>query len=329
MKAYVTGATGFIGGHLVRTLVERGDSVKALIRDPAKGGPLKKLGVELVIGDILDESSFEGTMEGSDALYHLGNVARWWLPEKSLFYRINVEGTRAIFSEALRAKVPKVIYVSSLATGAEKKGEMITEEADHTGELGSDYSRSKYMGEKEAFRMHREEGLPLVVLNPGVVFGPGDLKQSGKTVIDFMNGRFPAMMFEDSYVPLVYIDDTIKSHILALEKGKIGERYIVVGYNLSLGELFKLLSEITGIPVPKRKLPPALVKLIAYVSEFHSFLTKKPPKLTIDMVRAMEIGAMGDSTKAREELGLEFTPLRESLIKTVNWYRENGYTESS
>ena len=328
MKAYVTGATGFIGGHLVRRLLERGDTVKALIRDPAKGEPLKKLGVELVIGDILDNSSFEGTMEGFDVLYHLGNVARWWLPEKSLFYRINVEGTRAIFSEALRAQVTKVIYVSSLATGVERKGEIITEETDQAGDLTSHYSRSKYLGEKEAFRMHREQGLPLVVLNPGVVFGPGDLKQSGKTVIDFMNGRFPAMMFEDSYVPLVYIDDTINSHILALEKGKIGERYIIVGYNVTVGELFKLLSEITGTPLPKRKLSPTLAKLIAYVLEFKSLLTKKPPKLTIDMVRAMETGAMGDSAKAREELGLEFTPLKESLIKTVNWYRENGYTES-
>jgi dihydroflavonol-4-reductase len=254
MKAYVTGATGFIGGHLVRRLVERGDEVKALIRDPAKGEPLKKLGVELVIGDILDNSSFEGTLEGSDVLYHLGNVARWWLPEKSLFYRINVEGTRSIFSEALKAKVPKVIYVSSLATGAERKGEMITEKTEHTGELGSHYSRSKYLGEKEALKMCREEGLPLVVLNPGVVFGPGDLKQSGKTVIDFMNGRFPVMMFEDSYVPLVYIDDTINSHILALEKGKIGERYIIVGYNVTVGELFRVLSEISGTPAPKRKI---------------------------------------------------------------------------
>ncbi len=325
MKAYVTGATGFIGGHLVRRLVERGDIVKALIRDPAKGEPLKKLGVELVIGDILDKSSFENTMAGFDVLYHLGNVARWWLPQKSLFYKVNVEGTTSIFSEALRAQVPKVIYVSSLATAVERKGDMITEETEQIGKLSSNYSRSKCLGEKEAFRMCREEGLPLIVLNPGVVFGPGDLKQSGKTLIDFMNGRFPAMMFEDSYVPLVYIEDTIDSHILALEKGKTGEKYIIVGYNLTVGELFRQLSEITGVPVPERKISPTLVRLIAYVSELQSFLTKKPPKLTIDMVRAMETGARGDSTKAREELGLEFTPLKESLIKTITWYRENGY----
>src|ERR1700737_387247 len=132
-------------------------------------------------------------------------------------------------------------------------------------------------------------------------------------------------MFEDSVIPLVYIDDTIEGHILTTEKGKPGERYILVGDNVKVGDVFKLISEIAGVPLPKRRISPSVIKIIAYISEAKSFFTGKPPKLAVDGIRAMEVGAAGSNRKAKEELGLNFTPLEEALRKTIDWYRENGY----
>jgi dihydroflavonol-4-reductase len=325
MKVLVTGGTGFIGGHLIKRLLRDGVSVKALIRNSSKAEELKKLGVELTIGDVTDKTSLQGIMKGCDVLYHLGNVSRWWLPDKSLYYKINVEGTKSILIEALKEGVKKVVYTSSLAAIRQPKGEIAKEETEHKGDFESHYGRSKFLAEKEVLKIHREHGLPVVILNPGVVIGPGDLKTFGRTIIEFLNGKLKAILFEESIVPLVYIDDTVEGHILASERGKIGGKYILVGDNAKIGDIFNLIGKIAGVPLPQKRIFPSLIKLIAYISEIKSFFTGKPPRLALDGIRAMEIGAAGSNRKAREELGLNFTPLEEALIRTIDWYRENGY----
>ena len=325
MKVFVTGGTGFIGSHLVKRLIRDGASVKALARDSSNVEELMKLGVEIIIGDVMDKTLLKGVMKGSDIFYHLGNVSRWWLPDKSLYYKINVEGTKNILIEALNEGVKKVVYTSSLAAIRQPKGEIATEEKEHKRDFESHYGRSKFLAEREVLRIYREYGLPVVILNPGVVIGPGDLKTFGRTIIELLNGKLEALLFEDSIVPLVYIDDTVEGHIIAAEKGKIGEKYILVGDNIKLGEVFKLINKITGVPLPQKRISPSLIKLIAYISELKSIFTGKPPRLASDAIRAMEIGAIGENRRAREELGLNFTPLEDALRKTIEWYKENGY----
>lgn len=329
MKAFVTGGTGFVGSHLVKRLVKDGVKVKALVRDLSKSDELKKLGVEIVRGDTTDKASLHGVMKGCEALYHLGNVAQWWLPDKSIYYKINVEGTRNILFEALKENISKVIFTSSLAAIRQPKGEIATEQTDHKRDFESHYGRSKFLAEKEVMRIHREHGLPVVILNPGVVIGPGDLKTFGRTIIDILNGNLKAILFEDSVIPIIYIDNTVEGHMLATEKGKPGQRYILVGDNVKIGDIFKMISEISGVPLPERRISPPVIKIIAHLSELKSFFTGKPPKFAVDAIRAMEIGAAGSNRKAREELGLNFTPLEEALRKTIDWYRENGYVEGN
>lgn len=329
MKAFVTGGTGFVGDHLVKRLIRDGVSVKALVRDLSKADELKNLGVEIVTGDTTDKASLQGVMRGCDVFYHLGNVARWWLPDKSMYFKINVEGTKNTLFEALKENVKKVIYTSSLAAIRQPKGEIATEEAEHKRDFESHYGRSKFLAEKEVLKIHKEHGLPVVILNPGVVIGPGDLKTFGRTIIELLGGKLKTVLFENSVVPLVYIDDTIEGHILAAEKGKIGEKYILVGDNVKVGVVFKTISEISGVPLPEKRISPSVIKIIAHLSEMKSFFSGKPPKFALDGIRAMEIGAAGSNKKAREELGLNFTPLEEALRKTIDWYRENGYVEGN
>ncbi|HEY7535217.1 MAG TPA: NAD-dependent epimerase/dehydratase family protein, partial [Thermodesulfobacteriota bacterium] len=297
----------------------------ALVRDSSKAEGIKKLGVDTTTGDVTDEASIKGVMKGCDTFYHLGNVSRWWLPDKKLFYKINVEGTKNVMIEALKEGVKKVIYTSSLAAIRQPKGEIATEEKDHKRDFESHYGRSKFLAERDVLKIHREHGLPVVILNPGVVIGPGDLKTFGRTIIELLNGKLKATMFEDSMIPLVYIDDTVEGHIIAAEKGKIGERYILIGENIKLGDVFKLINKITGVQLPEKRISPLTIKFIAYLLELKSLFTGKPPRIAVDGIRAMEIGAMGENRKAREELGLNFTPMEEALRKTIQWYKENGY----
>jgi len=325
MRVFVTGGTGFIGGHLIRRLLNEGVNVKALIRDRNKADEFQKLGVEPVIGDITDKASIEGVLKGCDVFYHLGNVSRWWLPDKSLYYKVNVEGTKNIMLEAAEAGVKKVIYTSSIAAIRQPRGEITTEESEHKRDFESHYGRSKFLAEKEVLRIYRENNLPVVILNPGVVIGPGDLKTFGRTIIELLNGKLKAKLFEDSIVPIVYIDDVIEGHRVAAEKGRAGERYILVGDNVSIGDVFKTINEITSVPIPDKRIPPLLMKSIAYLMELGSFFTGKPPRFAIDGIRAMEIGASGSNRKAKEELGLSFIPIEEALKRTIHWYKENGY----
>ncbi|HEX3036966.1 MAG TPA: NAD-dependent epimerase/dehydratase family protein [Thermodesulfobacteriota bacterium] len=326
MKAFVTGGTGFIGGHLIKRLLRDGINVKALARDQIKADNLRKLGVEPVVGDITERNSIKSTLQGCDILYHLGNISSWWIPDKTQYYKVNVEGTRNIMLEALEQGVKKVIYTSSLATIRKRNGESVTEkDIEHARDFQSHYGRSKFLAEQEALRIHRESGLPVVILNPGVVIGPGDLKTFGRTLIELLNGELKAIAFEESVAPLVYIDDTVEAHILAAEKGRPGERYIIVGDNIKIGEIFKLVSKMARVPLPSKRISPFTAKLIAHVLEIKSSITGKPPKFAVDGVREMTAGAAGSNRKAKEELGIRFTPLEEALRKTINWYKENGY----
>ncbi|MEE9252489.1 MAG: SDR family oxidoreductase [Thermodesulfobacteriota bacterium] len=324
MKAFVTGGTGFIGGHIIKNLLSSGASVRALVRDSGKRRAVENLGAEPVLGDITNPDSLRGAFGGCEVLFHLGGVARWWVPDRKEFYRVNVEGTRNVMEEALAQGIKRVVYTSSLATLQQPKGVISTEDSEHRGDFESHYARSKYLGEREVMKLHRERGLPVVILNPGVVIGPGDYKTFGRMIIDYINKRLKAIPFPRTMVPLVYIDDVVGAHFQAADRGKPGERYILVGENISIAGAFRVLEKITGISPPEKTVSPLMLKLAASFMELKSFFTGAPPKLSRDVIRAMETGAMGDSAKAQSELDIEFTPLYNALRRTILWYRDEG-----
>jgi dihydroflavonol-4-reductase len=214
-----------------------------------------------------------------------------------------------------------------METIGEAKGERKTETTPHRGYHLSDYAKSKYLAEQEAMKFY-QMGLPLVCVNPAAAYGPGDTKAQavGAAIIDFLNGKLPGQF--GSYINFVYIDDVVIGHILAMEKGNIGERYILAGDEDTLiKDFINLTAEISGVTKIPRELPVWLVRVMAFSLETISALTKKPPMLARDIVRSRIYGMRADNTKARTELGMTFIPLREGLTRTIQWYRDNGYAK--
>jgi dihydroflavonol-4-reductase len=327
MTTLITGATGFIGGHLVKELVRRGEVVKVLVRKTSDTSKLQALGVELAYGDITDKKSVTAALQGCERLYQLAAVYEMWLPDRQRYYRVNVDGTKNVLAAALDAGVSKVVYTSTSETIGEAKGDRKTETTQHRGYHLSDYGKSKYFAEQEAMKFC-QMGLPIVCVNPTSVYGPEDFKDQavGKAIIDFLNGKLPGQF--GSYINFVYIDDVVKGHILAMEKGKVGESYILAGDQDTLTkDCINLLAQLSGVTKIPRELPAWLVRVMALALETTSALTRKPPMLARDAVRIRLYGIRADNTKARTELGITFTPLREGLTRTIQWYRDNGYAK--
>ncbi len=325
--AFVTGASGFIGSHLTKRLLADGIRVAALVRDAAKGRRLEGMGARLVVGDVTDPASYREALGEADVLYHLAGLSRWWTRRRKDYYTVNVTATRRIMEIALDCGIPRVVHMSSLATIRQPGGVLTTESMERRDDFESHYARSKYEGEMEVLRLHAERGLQAVVVNPGVVIGPCDLKTFGRLIIDYANGRLEAVPFPDTIVPLVYIDDVVESLLAASVRGRPGERYIVVGDNITIRDVMRMLEELTGVPPPPRDASPLLLKAAALIGEAVAALGGPRPRLPLDAVRAMEIGAAGSSEKATTELGIAFTPLREALRRTLKWYYARGYIE--
>jgi len=329
MNAFITGANGFIGHHLTKRLISQGARVRAFVRDEEKAAKMEGLGAEPVVGDLGDEDAMSGKLEGTDTLFHLGNVSSWWQRDNSIFYRVNVDATRRVMEEAIRAGVKRVVHTSSLAAIRQPKGVMSREGLERSQDFESHYARSKYLGERAILEMSANKGLPAVVLNPGVVIGPCDFKTAGRMIIHYLNRTLAAIPFPESMMPVVYIDDVVDAHLLAAEKGERGEGYIIVGQNVTIENFFRAIEKLTNIPPPEKTVSPLLLKLMAVMGEIKSFFTHKPPKLPMDAVRAMALGAMGANDKSREGLGIEFTPLEEALAKTIKWYRDREVISKS
>jgi dihydroflavonol-4-reductase len=328
MPVFVTGGTGFIGSHLVEALVRKNEQVYALARKTSNTNRLKKLGVTLIDGDVTDASSLKGAMKDCQTVYHLANRYEMWLPDKSVFYKVNVEGTRNVLNEAMNAGVEKVVYTSAAEALGEKKGEIATEETRHSGVFLSEHCRTKYLGLVEALKL-RDRGLPLVVIMPCAVIGPGDFKATGKLILRLLNQKLPGIFFGDSSIAFVYAKDVVEGEMLAAEKGKVGEKYILSSEILKVREFFETICNIGNVPMPTREISPAICYMLAYMMEFASFFTKTHPEMPLPLVRVMEHGMMFDNSKAKRELGIKFTPIKDALSETVAWYRTQGYAPAS
>ena len=323
MRTLVTGATGYIGPFLVNRLKADGHQVSILVRKQDDFDRLSSEGFNCILGDLTNKESLKGILNDIEVLFHLANIASWWLPRKQDYYDINVTGTINLLEEAENSNLEKIIYTSSIAAIRQPKGIVATEDSVQQGDFESDYSKSKYLVEKEIDK-YKNLGLPIVTLNPGVVTGPHDFKTFGKTLIGISNGKIKSKFFTESYVPLVYIDDVIDILIRAFDI-EPGKKYVVVGENIKIGDIFDKVCEIRGKERINRITPNISLRMLAYFSEFISFFTKKRPFLAIDGLKAIEIGAMASAQKSIDELGFKYLNADQILTKSIEWYKKNNY----
>jgi len=327
MKTFVTGGTGFIGGAVVQELLRRGQEVRVLVRDPTRPGNLTGLEVELVPGDVRDKDSVYRGMKGCSRVYHLAAIYAIWLPDPRVMYAVNVEGTRHVLEACLIHGVERVVYTSSTAAlGAHGKTP-----ADETAQFNLWHTRdhyfiSKYKAEQVALE-YAAKGLPVVIVNPTVPVGPGDLRPtpSGAMILNVLKGRLPG--YVDGGINLVDVRDVAMGHILAMEKGRIGEKYILGNQNISVKEFFDLVAEIGGGRAPSWRFPVALAVLFGYIYELLARLTGRPPLTSASWVRVGSQYSFWDCRKAVQELGMPQRPIRQSIADAVAWFRERGYLE--
>lgn len=326
MKKLVTGATGFIGSSLVRELMKDGLEVKVLVREKSDTRNIDGLDVERVYGDIRDGASVKSALKGCDTFYQTAALYAFWAPDSKIFYDINVEGTKIALNAALEQGVEKVVYTSTVgAVGFYGADHPANEDVEfNLWDTGDHYIRSKHLGEVEA-KKFCEKGLPLVIVNPAGPIGVRDIKPTptGKMIIDVIEKKMPGYI--EGGINLVDVEDVARGHILAAQKGRIGERYILGNENLPIKDYFELIGKVAGVEPPKMKIPYSLALLIGYGYQFVSNITKKPPVLTAPMVRSGSKYLYFNCSKAVKELHFPQTPIRTSIEKAVNWFKENGY----
>lgn len=327
MLVMLTGATGFVGANLLDVLLERGFQVRCFVRDETLARSfLPKEDVELFLGDVRDLEALERCARGCRVIFHTAADYRLWVPDPENMYATNVQGTKNVLEAARRAKVERVVYTSSVgALGIPKDGSPGTEDTPVSLEdMVGHYKRSKFLAEREALTSARE-GLDVVVVNPSTPIGPKDRKPTptGRIIVDFLRGRMVAYL--DTGLNIVHVRDVAEGHILAMERGRKGEKYILGNQNLTLREIFGLLEAISGRKAPRVRLPRWPILLLAYVLEGVSRVTKREPPIPLDGVRMAAKKMFFDPSKAIRELGLPQTPVRQALADSVAWFRDNGY----
>lgn len=327
MKAFVTGATGFVGSALVRALLARGARVRCLTRPTSRRDNVEGLDVELAVGDLTDRASLDHALAGCDAVFHCAADYRLYARRPGELYASNVEGTDNVLAAAAAAAVRRIVYTSTVgALGLRPGGASADEETPVTlGAMLGHYKRSKFLAEEKA-RAWAAKGLPVVIVNPSTPVGERDIKptDTGRLIVDFLNRRIPA--FVDTGLNLVDVRDVAIGHIQAAEKGRVGERYILGHENLSLEAILQLLSEITGLPAPRRQLPHWLPIAFAFADTgLARLLPGRQPRVSLEAARLARYKMYFDPAKAVRELGLPQTPVSEPLRRAVAWFRQHGY----
>jgi dihydroflavonol-4-reductase len=324
MHVLVTGATGFIGGHVVAELLRRGHHVRALVRAATDPGDLPTLGAEVVRGDVLDRAAVQQAMTGCDGLVHLAADFRLWVPDEQAMARTNVEGTHHVLEAARAAGVTRVVYTSTVAVLDATPDDPEPRLADARLMRGA-YERTKWQAEHEARRLERE-GLGLCIVYPTWPVGPGDHRPTpaGQLIVDFVRGRLP--FYVELRLNAVPVEDVALGHALALEGGRPGAGYVLGGYNVTLGELLAKLARLTGRSAPRARVPVALVHLAALVDEgVVSRLTGHPPRVSRASAAMARRRLWVDSGKAVRELGWPQTSLDAALERAVSWFGAHGY----
>ena len=322
----VTGATGFVGSHVVSQLLARGGKVRVLVRPGSPAKNLQGMEVERFQGDLTDLGSLKAAMAGCRGVYHVAADYRLWAPDPSALYRNNVVGTRNMLEAAREAKVERMVYTSTVgALGHAHDGCGADEETPVSlHDMIGHYKRSKFLAEAEVTAAARA-GLPVVIVNPSTPVGSRDVKPTptGRMIVDFLNGRMPA--YVETGLNLIDVEDVAAGHLLAMEKGQPGRRYILGHRNLSLKEILEMLSKISGRPAPTVRLPHAVALGVAAVSTLGSLVTRRPPLVSWESARMSKRKMFFNSDKAVRDLGLPQGSVEEALSKAVFWFRKNGY----
>ncbi len=329
MRVLLTGATGFVGGAVLRALVRAGRDVRVLVRPEADRSNLRDISVEVYHGDVRDRDTVIRATAGCQQVYHVAALYKLWVRRKAEIYTCNVTGTENILAAAREQNVEKVIYTSSVAAlGIPRDG---TPGTETTPVLLSDmighYKRSKFLAEQVVLR-YAQEGLPVVIVNPSTPVGAADLKPTptGKMIVDFLNGKMRG--FVDTGLNLIDVEDVAAGHLLAAEKGRVGEKYILGNANLTLQQILIILSELTNFPVPRFRVPHALALSVAYTDAALARLWPwREPFVPPVGVKLSKKKMFFEATKAVRDLGLPQTPAREALRKAVVWFAENGYVK--
>lgn len=331
MKTLVTGTTGFLGAALLRELIADGRDVRVLVRPDADRSNIEGLDAEVVTGDVRDRDSLAAALQGCEVLYHAAAYYSLWSRDKRTMYDINVQGTRNILEAAMTANVRKVVYTSTVGCiGLWPDGRPADEQTPlDPAILCNDYKLSKYQAEQAALEF-AGRGLPVVVVNPSAPVGPRDIKPTptGKLILDFINGKMPAYL--DTGLNLIDVRDCARGHLLAEQKGTVGERYILGNRNLSLHEILLALEKITGIPAPRIKMPYWVAYAAGWICETVSdVITHQPPAVPLGGVKMAKHKMYFDPSKAVRELGLPQNSVVGALEDAVQWMKEHGMVHSA
>ena len=328
MKTFITGASGFVGSAVLRRLIEERHTVVALVRASSDRSNLAGLPVEIVTGNLTDPDSFAAALVDCDCLFHVAADYRLWVPKPDEMYESNVTGTRNLMLAAAKAGVERIVYTSSVATlGLNSDGTPADESTPVTlADMIGHYKRSKFLAEAEVKRLVEEQNLPVVIVNPSTPVGPRDIRPtpSGRVIIDAACGRIPA--YVDTGLNLIDVDDVADGHLLALNHGNVGRRYILGAQNMTLREFLTQVATIAEQPPPKVRLPQSLVLPVAYIAEGWARLTEGgEPLITVDGVKLAKKKMFFSSERAVRELGFRPGPVEGALRNAVNWFRQNNY----
>jgi dihydroflavonol-4-reductase len=327
MLVFLTGATGFVGSHVARSLAAQGADLRLLVRPASDLRNIQELQAERVIGDLRDTACLKRAVAGCDVIFHVAADYRLWVRDPEQMYRSNVEGTRAILEAARENKVRRVVYTSSVATmGFQSNGHLADEDSPVSlANMIGPYKRSKFMAEEIAVEAGRS-GMDVVVVNPTTPVGERDIKPTptGRIVVDFLKKKFPA--YVDTGLNLVDVAECARGHVAALEKGKSGERYILGGENLTLKQILDKLAVITGLPSPSIKVPHLVALATGVVDQvFTGYIRNREPRATIDAVRMGRKKMFVSSSKAERHLGWKIVPVDGALRRAAEWFQANGY----
>lgn len=322
MTVLVTGGTGFIGAAIVERLLRDGEHVKALARSDASARALAAAGAEPVRGDVRDLEALTSAMRGCDVVYHAAGANAFCLRDPAPMFEINVNGSDAVVRGAARAGVRRVVYTSSAATLGEARGSVGTERSPHRGWFLSNYERSKFEAERRVLRVARETGSDVVCVNPASVQGPGRSTGSARLLLDYLNGRLKAVV--DTRLSLVDIADCTQGHLSAAWEGTAGERYVLSGATLTVREGLALVSGLTGVERPVRTLSPSLALAAATAAETLAWIRRDTPRICRELVRTLVHGHAYDGSKAALALSLRYTPIEETLRRTIDWWIGEG-----
>lgn len=327
MKSLVTGATGFLGSAVMRCLLTAGHEVRVLVRPDSDRRNLENFAVEIAEGDLRDHESLKRAVQGCDNLFHVAADYRLWVPDPATMHEINVTGTRTLILTAHENGIKRMVYTSSVATlGFNPDGSPADEEtpSDYACIAGH-YKRSKYQAEESVKQLIDDYHLPVIIVNPSTPIGPGDVRPTptGRIVLDTLMGRMPA--YVNTGLNIAHVDDIALGHLLAFQRGKPGERYILGGDNMSLLQILNIIDEINGTRKNRINIPISVMLPMAWLMEKVAVLTHTEPRATLDSIHMAKKMMFFSSAKAKRELGYQHRPAVEALKDAVKWFKENDY----